>query len=68
MYKYIVIIALLFNCQWVLAQGTVSSFDGKYGVFIAVALVVLVGIFAYLVHLDRKIRKLERQQQREEES
>ena len=66
MYKYIVIIALIFNCHQAMAQEVVSSFDGKYGVFIAVALVVLVGIFAYLIHLERKIRKLERQQQEEE--
>lgn len=36
--------------------------DGKIYVVIAVLLVIFAGIIVYLVHLDRKLRKLEEKQ------
>lgn len=37
-----------------------TVFDGKYGVFIAVAMVVLLGVFLLLVRLDIKTRILKK--------
>lgn len=36
--------------------------EGKIYVVIAVLLVIFAGIIAYLVHLDRKLKKLEEKQ------
>lgn len=37
--------------------------EGKIYVVIAVLLIIFTGIIAYLVHLDRKLKKLEQKQQ-----
>lgn len=34
--------------------------EGKIYVVVAVVLIILIGLFAYLIHLDRKLAKLER--------
>lgn len=42
------------------AMAANSNFDGKYNVFVWVAMVVLMGIFLYLTRLELKIRKIEK--------
>ncbi|MGB0165705.1 MAG: CcmD family protein [Luteibaculum sp.] len=55
-----IILAVLASNSLFANQGQVQEFDGKYGVFAAVALIVLFGIFLYLIRLDRKVAKLEK--------
>jgi len=42
-------------------NNTMES-NGKIYVVVAVVLVILIGLFAYLIYLDRKIAKLEKEQ------
>ncbi|TXC77057.1 CcmD family protein [Luteibaculum oceani] len=58
--KYILFLIAVAISQFTYGQTPrVNEFQGKFGVFIAVALVVLVGIFVLLVMLDRKTKRLE---------
>ncbi len=65
-YKYITVFLLtLFMPLMTQAQEVemADNFrkDGKIYVVVAVALVILVGIFVYLFLLDRKVNKIEKQ-------
>lgn len=49
-------------------QGAPTDFmrsDGKIYVVVAVIVVIVIGLFIYLVNLDRKITKLEQHNDRE---
>jgi len=58
---------LLLISTWAFAQGTEAEMadrfraDGKIYVVVAIILVILVGLFAYLFLVDRKISRIERQ-------
>ncbi len=43
------------------AMATVMRSNGKIYVVVAVVLTILVGLVAYLIHLDKKISKLEKE-------
>ena len=65
--KSLLCVCLLFVSVFVFAQNNdVEMADGmrsngKIYVVVAVALTILVGIFLYLIRLDRKITKLEKE-------
>lgn len=65
--RIIVVLILTFLSTFsAFAQGTeiemADTFraEGKIYVVVAVVLIILIGLFAYLIHLDRKLSKLER--------
>jgi len=60
MKKPFIIIALLFCSVLVKAQDNLMRDNGKIYVVIAVMLTILAGLILYLVRLDRKISKLEK--------
>ena len=43
------------------ALNSAMKSDGKIYVVVAVVIVILIGLFFYLIHLDRKITKLEKE-------
>lgn len=43
------------------SMASVMRSNGKIYVVVAVVLTILFGLFAYLIHLDRKISKLEKE-------
>ena len=54
----------LLSCVSVFAQEPEKSFfrtDGKIWVVIGVLVIILSGIFLYLISLDRKLKKIENQ-------
>ena len=57
MLKSLLAIVLAFTASEVLAAGNAAT-DGKYSIFVAVAMVVLLGIFLSLVRLDVKTKFL----------
>lgn len=67
MYKKIVILILLFvTVSKTLSAQTVSTAEkllehGKLNAVIAVVAVILLGIFAFLFYLEKKIKKLEQE-------
>ncbi len=63
--RYIILIGLLFSSfiassQNVQMAETMRS-EGKIYVVIAVLAVILVGLFLYLITIDRKVSKLEKE-------
>lgn len=67
--RSLLIIAFLAFSQLVSAQGEGGTdfmrSTGKIYVVAGVCLIILLTLFAYLVHLDRKITKLEKRQNNE---
>jgi CcmD family protein len=60
---FFLIINIISNAQSNTAEmADVMRRDGKIYVVVAVILVIFIGIVLYLVRLDRKISKLEKQQ------
>ena len=60
MKKLFSILALLLSGVLANAQGNLMTDNGKIYVVIAVMLTILAGLVLYLVRLDRKISKLEK--------
>jgi len=60
MKKLFSIAALLLFSVLAKAQGNIMTDNGKIFVVIAVMLTILAGLVLYLVRLDRKISKLEK--------
>lgn len=68
MKKYIYLFALILANSVAMAQETLPSdapvtgmrSEGKIYVVMAVVITILVGLFLYLIRLDRKITKLEK--------
>ncbi len=59
------IIAMLFLCLSTQAQNSIQPKDvmntnGKIYVVMAVVVVIVIGLFLYLISLDRKISKMEK--------
>ncbi|TBH75689.1 CcmD family protein [Aquirufa nivalisilvae] len=66
MKKYILTLLLSFTCFLGLAQSEIEMADkfradGKIYVVIAVVLVILTGLFIYLISLDKKVSALEKE-------
>ena len=69
--KVVVAILFCFTCLWALAQKSTAGdsaemadamrSNGKIYVVVAVILTIFVGLFLYLIRLDRKITKLEKE-------
>ncbi|MGI8598402.1 MAG: CcmD family protein [Chitinophagaceae bacterium] len=68
MKNWLFLIVLIFINKLSLAQNENAEMadimrrDGKIYVVVAVILIIFIGIILYLVRLDRKISKLEKQQ------
>ena len=68
MKKYIYSFLLLFINSLIFAQDTVSTneratgmrSEGKIYVVVAVVVTILIGLFLYVIRLDRKITRLEK--------
>ena len=58
-------LTILLSASDVLAQETemadVMRSNGKIYVVVAVLVVIFVGLFAYIIHTDRKLSKLEKE-------
>ncbi|MEM1325906.1 MAG: CcmD family protein [Bacteroidota bacterium] len=64
MKKVTFLLALLMTSMTAFAQAAATDFmrsTGKIYVVVAVIVVVFLGIVAFLIYLDRKLTKLERQ-------
>lgn len=66
LFRFLPLLTLLLGSQSVMAQQPVEMADqlradGKIWVVVAVIAIVFIGIVAYLVRLDSKIGKLERE-------
>jgi CcmD family protein len=61
---------LLLACQSIFAQNKINNSldetmrsNGKIYVVVAVCLVILIGLFAYVFSIDKKISKMEKEHQ-----
>jgi CcmD family protein len=48
------------NCVFAQEEKGVMASEGKIYVVMAVVIVILIGLFLYLISLDRRIRKMEK--------
>ncbi|MEQ9412557.1 MAG: CcmD family protein [Cyclobacteriaceae bacterium] len=65
MRKYLILVFLILSSSITYAQQEVEMADtmrseGKIYVVVAILLLILFGLIGYLVHLDRKVSKLEK--------
>ena len=54
------LLSVLANAQETTEQTDVMKTNGKIYVVMAVVMVIVVGLFLFLLNLDRKIKKLEK--------
>ena len=62
--KYVLLCAMIFLCNSLFAQSENPDFFraiGKIYVVVAVIIAIFLGIVVFLIYLDRKLTKLEKQ-------
>lgn len=72
MKKYLFLLVSFLMAHLAMAQSTVEMADqfrkdGKIYVVVAVVCVILIGLFVYLISIDKKIGKLEKELNQDEE-
>jgi CcmD family protein len=72
MIKYIFLLVTVLISSLAHAQSTIEMADqfrkdGKIYVVVAVVCIILIGLFVYLINLDKKIGKLEKELNQEED-